>query len=52
MKIETILKIIATMAIFAILTVIACEIHPVKLPFWGKALALFALCGIWGNKMF
>ena len=52
MKIETILKIIATIAVIAISTVIACEIHPATVPIWGKALALFALCGIWGKKMF
>ena len=52
MKTETILKIIATIAVVAGFTAIVFAIQPTKVPIWGKALALFVLCGIWGNKMF
>ena len=52
MKTETILRIIATIAVVAGFTAIVFAIQPTKVPIWGKALALFVLCGIWGNKMF
>ena len=50
MRAEKIIKIIATGGVLAVTLAVAFAIHPAKVPIWGKALALLAIGGIWGNK--
>ena len=50
MRTEKVIKIMATIGVLAVVAGIAFAIHPAKVPIWGKALALLAIGGIWGNK--
>lgn len=47
---EKIFKVIATIIVLAVFVAIVFAIHPAKVPIWGKALALFAIGGIWGKE--